>query len=66
MLLQLTVIDARGPREHTVEVRAEEHHTLADLLEALDLPADAASTREAIVENLREVLRRKLGTGQAG
>jgi hypothetical protein len=32
----------------------------------LDLPADAASTREAIVENLREVLRRKLGTGQAG
>ena len=41
MLLQLTLIDVRGPRERTVEVRAEEHHTLTDLLEALELPSDA-------------------------
>lgn len=41
MLLQLTVIDASAPDERTVEVRAEEHHTLADLLEALGLPAGA-------------------------
>lgn len=40
MLLQLTVIDVRSPRERTVEVRAEEHHTLADLLSALVLPTD--------------------------
>ncbi len=42
MLLQLTVIDARAPHERTIEVRAEEHHTLADLLVALDLPPDAS------------------------
>ncbi len=32
----------------------------------LALPCDAAEARQAIVDNLGEVLRRKLGTGQAG
>lgn len=32
----------------------------------LALPGDAAEARGAIVDNLREVLRRKLGSGQAG
>ena len=40
MLLQLTVIDARAARERPVEVRAEGHHTLADLLDALGRPME--------------------------
>lgn len=40
MLLQLTVVDAREPRERAVEVRAERHHTLPDLLEALGRRSD--------------------------
>lgn len=42
MLLQLTLIDTRDVRERAVEVRAQEHHTLTDLLDALGLPADTA------------------------
>ena len=40
MQLGLTVIDVRDGGERPVEVRAEPHHTLADLLHALALPAD--------------------------
>lgn len=35
MQLRMTIIDARGGRSETVEVRAEEHHTLGDLLAAV-------------------------------
>lgn len=42
MLLQLTVIDARAAHERPVEVRAEGHHTLTDLLDALALPAGSS------------------------
>lgn len=41
MLLQMTVTDLPVGQERTIEVRAESHHTLADLLEALGLPADS-------------------------
>ncbi|WP_435199620.1 FtsK/SpoIIIE domain-containing protein [Janibacter sp. GS2] len=41
MLLQLSIIDARAGRERSVEVRAESHHTLTDLLDALALPTDS-------------------------
>ncbi|MGO1167705.1 MAG: hypothetical protein ACTMHL_13950, partial [Janibacter sp.] len=42
MLLQLSVIDAREGHQRPVEVRAEPHHTLTDLLDGLALPTDSA------------------------
>lgn len=41
MLLQMTVIDPRRGTGRPVDVRAEAHHTAADLLAALGAPADA-------------------------
>ena len=37
-----------------------------DQIVMANTPGDATEARQAIVDNLREVLRRKLGAGQAG
>lgn len=58
------LLDA-APRAGGFDWRIPTVHAQAMKL-LLDLPGDAAATREAIVDNLREVLRRKLGTAQAG
>ncbi len=40
MLLRLTLVDATTGEERAIEVRAEEHHTLEDLLTVLGRPTD--------------------------
>ena len=58
------LLDA-APRGGGFDWRISTVHAQAMKL-LLALPGDATEAREAIVDNLREVLRRKLGTGQAG
>lgn len=58
------LLDA-APREGGFDWRIATVHAQAMKL-LLALPCDAAEPRQAIVDNLREVLRRKLGTNQAG
>ena len=58
------LLDA-APRSGGFDWRISTVHAQAMKL-LLALPGDAAEAREAIVDNLREVLRRKLGTNQAG
>ncbi|WP_157074608.1 FtsK/SpoIIIE domain-containing protein [Janibacter corallicola] len=43
MLLQLTIVDAATGDERPIEVRAEEHHTLDDLLTVLGRPTDTVT-----------------------
>ena len=57
-------IDA-APRDGGFDWRIPTVHAQAMKL-LLALPGDATEARQAIVDNLREVLRRKLGAGQAG
>jgi hypothetical protein len=58
------LLDA-APRGGGFDWRISTVHAQAMKL-LLALPGDATEAREAIVDNLREVLRRKLGTNQAG
>lgn len=58
------LLDA-APRAGGFDWRISTVHAQAMKL-MLALPGDAAEARQAIVDNLREVLRRKLGTNQAG
>lgn len=58
------LLDA-APRDGGFDWRIATVHAQAMKL-LLALPCDAAEPRQAIVDNLREVLRRKLGTNQAG
>ena len=58
------LLDA-APRGGGFDWRISTVHAQAMKL-LLALPCDAAEPRQAIVDNLREVLRRKLGTNQAG
>lgn len=58
------LLDA-APRGGGFDWRISTVHAQAMKL-LLALPGDAIEAREAIVDNLREVLRRKLGTDQAG
>ena len=58
------LLDA-APRGGGFDWRISTVHAQAMKL-LLALPGDATEAREAIVDNLREVLRRKLGANQAG
>ena len=58
------LLDA-APRGGGFDWRISTVHAQAMKL-LLALPCDAAEPRQAIVDNLREVLRRKLGANQAG
>lgn len=58
------LLDA-APRDGGFDWRIPTVHAQAMKL-LLALPGDATEARQAIVDNLREVLRRKLGAGQAG
>ena len=58
------LLDA-APRGGGFDWRISTVHAQAMKL-LLALPGDTTEAREAIVDNLREVLRRKLGTNQAG
>ena len=58
------LLDA-APRDGGFDWRIATVHAQAMKL-LLALPCDAVEPRQAIVDNLREVLRRKLGTNQAG